>query len=85
MGATEEQMSLLAGAGVTHVSYILILYSFAFILYLFVNVLLHLYATYAWPTERAKPEKDNSCSVFANRAVAEAGVEPARGLLPNGF
>jgi len=34
MGATEEQMTLLAGAHVTHVSYILILYSFAFILFL---------------------------------------------------
>lgn len=34
MGATEEQMSLLAGANVTHVSYILILYSIAFLLFL---------------------------------------------------
>jgi hypothetical protein len=34
MGATEEQMQLLSDAGVTHVSYILILYSVAFILFL---------------------------------------------------
>lgn len=34
MGATEEQMALLAGANVTHVSYILLLYSIAFLLYL---------------------------------------------------
>lgn len=34
MGATEEQMELLAAANVTHVSYILILYSIAFILFL---------------------------------------------------
>lgn len=34
MGATEEQMALLAGAHVTHVSYILILYSLAFLLFL---------------------------------------------------
>jgi hypothetical protein len=34
MGATEEQMQLLSDAGVTHVSYILILYSIAFILFL---------------------------------------------------
>ena len=34
MGATEEQMALLAGANVTHVSYILILYSIAFLLFL---------------------------------------------------
>lgn len=33
-GATEEQMALLSSANVTHVSYILILYSIAFILFL---------------------------------------------------
>lgn len=34
MGATEEQMMLLENAGITHVSYVLILYSIAFILFL---------------------------------------------------
>lgn len=34
MGATEEQMALLATAQVSHVSYILILYSVAFVLFL---------------------------------------------------
>lgn len=34
MGATEEQMELLDNAGITHVSYILILFSIAFILFL---------------------------------------------------
>lgn len=34
MGATEEQMALLSDAHVTHVSYVLILYSVAFLLYL---------------------------------------------------
>jgi hypothetical protein len=34
MGATEEQMLLLHNAGVTHVSYVLILYSIAFIVFL---------------------------------------------------
>ena len=34
MGATEEQMQLLSDAGVSHVSYILILYSIAFVLFL---------------------------------------------------
>ncbi|KAI9687490.1 MAG: hypothetical protein M1822_002100 [Bathelium mastoideum] len=50
MGATEEQMKLLSDGGVTHVSYILILYSFAFLLFLFVNMLVYLYATHAQPT-----------------------------------
>lgn len=48
MGATEEQMELLHEYGVTHVSYILILFSIAFLIFLFVNMLLHLYAVYAW-------------------------------------
>jgi hypothetical protein len=34
MGATEEQMKLLSDANVTHVSYVLILYSIAFMLFL---------------------------------------------------
>jgi hypothetical protein len=34
MGATEEQMQILADAHVTHVSYVFILYSIAFLLFL---------------------------------------------------
>lgn len=34
MGATEEQMQLLHDASITHVSYTLMLFSVAFILYL---------------------------------------------------
>lgn len=34
MGATEEQMQMLSDAGVTHVSYIFILYSLAFLMFL---------------------------------------------------
>jgi len=48
MGATEEQMQLLSDSGVTHVSYVLILYSIAFLLFLFVNMLIHLYAVHNW-------------------------------------
>ena len=51
MGATEEQMALLATAHVSHVSYILLLYSISFLLFLFVSMLLHLYASYAWPLD----------------------------------
>lgn len=53
MGATEQQMQLLSDAGVTHVSYILILYSIAFLLYLFVNILLHIFATHTWPDDES--------------------------------
>ncbi|KAK2778687.1 hypothetical protein FQN53_001715 [Emmonsiellopsis sp. PD_33] len=63
MGATEEQMELLSNAGVSHVSYILILYSVAFILFLFVNILLHIYAVHAWPeTATYKPSHSHSHS-----------------------
>ncbi|KAK4543092.1 hypothetical protein LTR36_005869 [Oleoguttula mirabilis] len=55
MGATEEQMQFLSDAGVTHVSYILILYSIAFLLYLFVNMLLHLYSYYTADPKGLKP------------------------------
>lgn len=44
MGATEEQMQIISDAGITHVSYVLGLYSCAFLLFLFTNVLIHLYA-----------------------------------------
>ena len=56
MGATEEQMNLLTNAGVSHVSYILLLYSISFVLFLFVCMLLHLYASYAWPLDATRPK-----------------------------
>ncbi|KAG9595196.1 hypothetical protein KCU77_g2639, partial [Aureobasidium melanogenum] len=60
MGATEEQMLLLSNAGVTHVTYILILYSFAFLLFLFVNMLLRLYTYYAEaPTNGKTPDPES--------------------------
>lgn len=43
MGATDEQMELIAGSPMDHVSYILILYSFAFLMFLFAHMLIHLY------------------------------------------
>lgn len=55
MGATEEQMEILHNNHVTHVSWILILYSVAFILFLFVNMLIHLYYVHTW---NQKPKVD---------------------------
>ncbi|GAM86878.1 hypothetical protein ANO11243_048980 [Dothideomycetidae sp. 11243] len=54
MGATEEQMQMLSDAHVTHVSYILILYSVAFVLFLFVNVLLRIYSSSAASERQVK-------------------------------
>ena len=49
-------MDLLTNAGVSHVSYILLLYSISFLLFLFVCMLLHLYASYAWPLDPTRPK-----------------------------
>lgn len=59
MGATEEQMEILDHAGVDHVSYVLILYSIAFLLYLFVNMLLYLYGVNEMATQKPDPERAN--------------------------
>ncbi|KAF7514410.1 hypothetical protein GJ744_000180 [Endocarpon pusillum] len=74
MGATEEQMKLLSDAHVTHVSYILILYSFAFLLYLFVNVLLHIYAVHAWPDSNSNGRRESRMlSRSISRSASAAG------------
>lgn len=57
MGATEEQMKLISDAGITHVSYILVLYSFAFLLFLLVNILLHLFAVNSSPAVLVKTQE----------------------------
>lgn len=43
MGATEEQMLLVDASGMDAVAYVLILYSLAFLMFLFTNVLVYLY------------------------------------------
>lgn len=43
MGATEEQMLLVNASGIDHVAYVLMLYSLAFLVFLFTNVLVHIY------------------------------------------
>ncbi len=75
MGATEEQMRLLSDADVTHVSYILILYSIAFLLYLFVNILLYVYASHAWPEDES-----NGVRPSHHRVQSMAGPSHSRKL-----
>ncbi|KAI0167629.1 hypothetical protein BJ166DRAFT_590136 [Pestalotiopsis sp. NC0098] len=55
MGATEEQMALVAGSSMDHVSYILILYSLAFLVFLFTMMLISLYDRNATPADPTKP------------------------------
>ncbi|ORY70983.1 uncharacterized protein BCR38DRAFT_415647 [Pseudomassariella vexata] len=54
MGATEEQMDLVANSGIDHVAYVLILYSLAFIVFLFTMMLINLYDRNANPLEPTK-------------------------------
>ncbi|KAK6075450.1 integral membrane protein [Seiridium cupressi] len=54
MGATEEQMAFVAASSMDHVSYILILYSLAFLVFLFTMILVHLYDRNADPAEPSK-------------------------------
>ena len=91
MGATEQQMQLLSDADVTHVAYILILYSLAFLLYLFVNILLYLYASHAWPEDESngvRPPSNRGGGGGRNFSVAGPSGTSEHGrkmsTLPNG-
>lgn len=52
MGATEEQMTLIAGSSMDGVAYLLILYSLAFLVFLFAMVLINVYDRAANPPVR---------------------------------
>lgn len=77
-------MKLLSDAHVTHVSYILILYSVAFLLYLFVNVLLHIYAVHAWPDSNSNGRRESRLlsRSLSRSASAAGGLLPPRILKP---
>lgn len=84
MGATEEQTKLLSDAHIDHVSYVLILYSIAFILFLFVNILLHIYAVHAFPSSATVNNHTikGSSRPKAHRSRSSASFSQANG---NGF
>ena len=67
MGATSEQMVLVDSSALDHVSYILILLSIACIVFLFANVLIHLY-------DRLANDHAENTKAYANgHAAAEDG------------
>jgi len=71
MGATEEQMTLMAGSGIDHVAYILILYSLASLLFLVTLALIHVY-------DRANPPaKKPLVNGHAARGVDDAQLRDA--------
>lgn len=54
MGATEEQMLLVDQSSMDHVAYLLILFSVAFLVFLFAHMLIHLYDRNANPIVKGK-------------------------------
>ena len=77
MSATEEQIALMAAANVSHVSYILLLFSASFLFFLFVCMLLNLYASYALPIT------SKNDTAVADR-TSDEGVRREAGRLRNG-
>lgn len=87
-------MQLLADHNVTHVSYILILYSIAFLMYLFVNILLHIYAVATWPDDESNGVLEARAASYSSgpggamaqqRGMSLAGLPPsAAGRLASG-
>ncbi|KAI0471030.1 hypothetical protein GGR56DRAFT_658670 [Xylariaceae sp. FL0804] len=72
MGATEEQMHLVDASGMDHVAYILILYSLAFLLFLFVNMLVGIYDRNVGP---AMPNKEMANGRIPVRDAQEFELE----------
>ncbi|TKX22215.1 hypothetical protein C1H76_5504 [Elsinoe australis] len=66
MGATEEQMLMLSDAGMDHVSYTLILYSVAFLLFLFTLALIRLFSTQSTNKQRSKHDHDSESAPMLN-------------------
>lgn len=87
MGATEEQMDLVANSSMDHISYILILYSLAFLMFLFVNMLIGLYdytnkeGKVALPNGAAPELNGHHRSVSETRRLRDAEEFELEGLI----
>ncbi|KAF3760380.1 hypothetical protein M406DRAFT_343490 [Cryphonectria parasitica EP155] len=78
MGATEEQMSLVDGSGIDHVAYVLILYSLAFLTFLFTNVLVHVYDRGVNAPAGAKGINGHAPGANGRRGAAAASMDERR-------
>ncbi|EMR72207.1 putative ytp1-like protein [Eutypa lata UCREL1] len=74
MGANEEQMDLVAESGMDHVAYILILYSLAFMSFLFVHMLIGVYDHATTPDS---PDKESSEGRLGSRLNGNVPVRDA--------
>lgn len=76
-GATEEQMSLVAGSSMDHVSYILILFSLASLVFLFTNLLIHLWDRLSNPDLNTK-DFNNGYTHVNGHAVEDGQLRDAQ-------
>lgn len=77
MGATEEQMNLVANSPMDHVAYILILFSLAFLVFLFANMLVQLYDRLANPPIDTKDLASGGYTGLNGRPMEEGRVRDA--------
>lgn len=75
-GATEEQMLLVDGSSMDHVSYILILFSLASLLFLFTNMLIHLWDRLSNPGQNTK-DFNNGYTHVNGHAVEDGQLHDA--------
>lgn len=71
MGATEEQIALVTGAGIDAVAYVFILYSLASLLFLFVNMLISVYDRHANAEMLAKKASGGRARLNGHAAAAD--------------
>jgi hypothetical protein len=78
MGATEEQMELVENSSMDHVSYTLVLFSLAFIVFLFANMLIHIYDQHTHASNDAAGSSSNGgIRLSRDRRVEEANIRAA--------
>ncbi|KAB5550858.1 hypothetical protein GE09DRAFT_965542 [Coniochaeta sp. 2T2.1] len=77
MGATEEQMTLVSHSGMDAVAYVLIIYSLAFLMFLFVLMLIHLYDRNANAPTKTGPEANGRAGYSGTRGAEGTRIRDA--------
>ncbi|RPB05704.1 hypothetical protein L873DRAFT_1661934 [Choiromyces venosus 120613-1] len=83
MCATEEQLALVSSIGIDHVSYLLVLYSVAFLTYLFTMILVHTYISNPRDVKHVPPAvaAERGMNGHADRRVHDAEEFELEGLI----
>ncbi|KAG8745573.1 hypothetical protein FRC10_007751 [Ceratobasidium sp. 414] len=84
MSATDEELKAVMGIEMDHVTYILLMLSLAFVIYLYANLLLHLYATTGRNAKgKAAPSTSGYTPLRVNSALAaRAALTPTTAFTP---